>query len=66
MTIQEFWAQTRPAVRAEAAQIAGVPPEWARLLCYQEWSELRPLTVAMLERAWDSGAEVHATDTVNA
>jgi len=53
MTIAEFWAQARPAVRAEVLQLAGVPKEWISVLCWLDWSELKPLTVAMLERNWD-------------
>ena len=54
MTIQEFWEQARPAQRAEALQIAGVPKEWVNILSYLEWAELKPLSVAMLERVWDN------------
>jgi len=56
MSIEEFWAKARPAVRAEVLQIAGIPREWVIPLSYQDWSEMRPLTVAMIERAWDNSA----------
>lgn len=56
MNIEIFWAQARPAVRVEALQIAGVPKEAATVVCWTEWAELRPLTIAMLERAWDNSA----------
>lgn len=53
MRIEEFWAQARPAVRAEVLQLAGVPKDWATVVAYLDWAELKPLTVAMLERNWD-------------
>lgn len=60
MTIQEFWAQAKTAVRFEILKFSGVPPIWIDLLSGQEWDVLSPLIVAMVERSWDA-QEVHAT-----
>ena len=54
MSIQEFWVAARPAQRCEALRLAGVPNDYCTALSYSEWADLSPLTVAALERAWNT------------
>lgn len=54
MSIEKYWAQARSAQRAEVLALAGVPKQWLDVLVHLDWADLKPLTVAMLERAWET------------
>lgn len=74
MNIEEFWKKSRTATRGEILRFAGVPADHADRLKFDDWSDLPPLAVAMLEHAWAHHSDTlcpvhkryHSTDTAHA